>query len=90
MSSAVTSEKESKYHSKLNGDSMLIIGMLALLIGVEGFVISKILYATWEISSGFSYLYILFFGLVVSIEAIGCVRVRESIKRHMFEFHYYD
>lgn len=90
MSSVVTSEKESKYRSKLNGDSMLIIGMLALLIGVEGFVISKILSATWEISSNFFYLYILFFGLIVSIEGIGCLRVRESIKKHMFEFQYYD
>lgn len=81
---------KSRYHSKLNGDSMLILGMLALLIGVESFVMGKILSATWEISSGFSYLYIVFFGLVIGIEAIGCLRVRDSIKNHMFEFRYYD
>ncbi|MDD3041345.1 MAG: monomethylamine permease [Methanosarcinaceae archaeon] len=90
MSLEMTSELESKYHSKLKGDSLMILGMLALLIGVETFVIGKVLSATWEISSGFSYLYIVFVGLVVGIEAIGCLRVRDSIRNHMFEFRYYD
>ena len=90
LSLEMTSELESKYHSKLKGDSLMILGMLALLIGVETFVIGKVLSATWEISSGFSYLYIVFFGLVVGIEAIGCLRVRDSIRNHMFEFRYYD
>lgn len=81
---------ESKYHSKLNGDTVLVVGMLALLVGVEGFIIYKILSETWEIASGFFYIYIIFLGLIVVIETIGCLRVRQSIKTHMFEFKYYD
>lgn len=81
---------ESKYHSKLNGDTVLVVGMLALLVGVEGFIIYKIFSETWEIVSGFSYLYVIFLGLIVSVETIGCLRVRKSIKNHMFEFKYYD
>ncbi len=81
---------ESKYYSKLNGDTVLVIGMLALLVGVEGFITYRILSETWEIASDFFYLYVIFMGLIVSIETIGCLRVRESIKNHMFEFKYYD
>ncbi len=81
---------ESKYHSKLNGDTILVVGMLALLVGVEGFIIYMILSETWEIASGFFYLYVIFMGLIVTIETIGCLRVRDSIKNHMFEFKYYD
>lgn len=81
---------ESKYHSKLNGDTVLVVGMLALLVGVEGFIIYKIFAETWEIVSGFSYLYVIFLGLIVSVETIGCLKVRKSIKNHMFEFKYYD
>lgn len=81
---------ESKYHSKLNGDTGLIIGILLLLIGVEGFVLYKVLSETWEISGNFFYLYVIFVGLMVGIEAIGCMSVRQSIKNHMFEFKYYD
>ncbi|MGB9941218.1 monomethylamine permease [Methanosarcina sp.] len=81
---------ESKYHRKLNGDTGLIIGMLLLLVGVEGFVLYKILTETWEIAGDFFYLYVIFVGLMVVIEAIGCLSVRQSIKNHMFEFKYYD
>jgi hypothetical protein len=81
---------ESEYHRKLKGDTALIVGMLALLVGVEGFVIYKILAETWEISGGFFYLYVIFVGLMVVIEVIGCLSVRNSIKAHMFEFRYYD
>lgn len=81
---------ESKYHSKLNGDTVLVVGMLALLVGVEGFIVYKILSETWEIASDFFYLYLIFIGLIFLIETIGCIRVRESIKTHMFEFKYYD
>ncbi len=81
---------ESKYHRKLNGDTGLIIGMLLLLVGVEGFVLYKVLAETWEIAGDFFYLYVIFVGLMVVIEAIGCLSVRQSIKNHMFEFKYYD
>ncbi|MCC4769731.1 monomethylamine permease [Methanosarcina sp. DH2] len=81
---------ESKYHSKLNGDTLLVVGMLALLVGVEGFIIYRILSETWEIASDFFYLYVIFLGLIFLIETIGCLRVRDSIKNHMFEFKYYD
>lgn len=87
-----TSDKalESKYHSKLNADSLLIVGMLVLLVGVEGFVLYKILAETWEIARDFFYLYVIFVGLMVVIETIGCLSVRNSIRNHMFEFQYYD
>jgi hypothetical protein len=64
--------------------------MLILLVGVEGFVLYKILAETWEISRDIFYLYAVFMGLMIVIEAIGCLSVRESIKNHMFEFKYYD
>lgn len=81
---------ESKYHSKLNADTLLIVGMLALLVGVEGFVIYKILAETWSVAKDFFYLYLIFVGLMIVIEAIGCLGVRNSIKNHMYEFKYYD
>ncbi|TFH04178.1 MAG: monomethylamine permease [Methanosarcina sp.] len=81
---------ERKYHSKLNGDTVLVLGMLALLVSVEGFVLYKILSETWEIAGNFFYLYVIFVGLMVVIETIGCLSVRNSIKKHMFEFRYYD
>lgn len=81
---------ENKYYSKLNGDTGLIIGMLLLLVCVEGFILYKILSETWEISGDFFYLYLIFVGLVVGIETVGCLSVRKSIKSHMFNFKYYD
>lgn len=81
---------KAKYHRKLNHDTALIVGMLILLVSVEGFVLYKILIEAWEIAQSFLYLYIIFVGLVVIIEAIGCLSVRNSIKKHMFEFEYYD
>ena len=81
---------KSKYHRKLNGDTVLVVGMLALLVSVEGFIIYKILAETWEIAGNFFYLYVIFAGLIIVIETIGCLSVRESIKNHMFEFKYYD
>ena len=81
---------ERKYHSKLNGDTVLVLGMIALLVSVEGFVLYKILSETWEIAGNFFYLYVIFVGLMVVIETIGCLSVRNSIKNHMFEFRYYD
>jgi len=81
---------EAKYHRKLNGDTVLVAGMLLLLVSVEGFVIYTVLRETWEIARDFFYLYVIFIGLLVVIEAIGCLSVRNSIKKHMFEFEYYD
>lgn len=81
---------KAKYHKKLNGDTGLILGMLVLLVTVEGFVLYKVLIETWEISKNFLHLYLIFLGLVVIIEAIGCLGVRKSIMNHMFEFEYYD
>ena len=81
---------ESKYHGKLNADTMLVIGMLILLVVVEVFVLYEVLTRTWEIASDFFYLYVVFLGLLIVIETIGCWSVRKSIKKHMFEFEYYD
>jgi hypothetical protein len=85
-----TNNLENRYHRELNGDTGLIIGMLILLVGVEGFVLYKILTETWGISRNIFYLYAIFMGLMIVIEAIGCLSVRQSIKNHMFEFKYYD
>jgi hypothetical protein len=81
---------ETKYHRKLSGDTAILVGMLLLLAGVEGFVLYIFLSETWETARDFFYLYVIFVGLVVIIEAIGCLSVRNSIKKHMFEFEYYD
>jgi len=35
-------------------------------------------------------LYVLFIILLLGIETLGCVGVYKSIKKHMFEFEYYD
>ena len=59
---------KSKYHRKLNGDTVLVAGMLALLVSVEGFIIYKTLVETWEIAGNFFYLYVIFVGLIIVIE----------------------
>lgn len=86
----INQAEKSKYHRKLNGDSALIVGMLILLVSVEGFVLYKILIETWEIAGNFFYTYVIFVGLIGIIETIGCLSVRKSIRNHMFEFKYYD
>lgn len=89
MTSNISNEK---YHSKLKQDAGVIILLLALLYFSEIYMIYNILSI---ISNAFNIvslmpLYIIFIVLLLGIETIGCVRVYQSIKRHMFEFEYYD
>lgn len=81
-----------KYQSKLKQDAGVIILLLALLYFSEIYMIYNILSI---ISTAFNItslmpLYIIFIVLLLGIETIGCVRVYQSIKKHMFEYEYYD
>jgi putative effector of murein hydrolase LrgA (UPF0299 family) len=80
-----------KYAQGLQKDTYLIIGALALLVIVEGYVVYTILsYAGPAVSAGIRGLYILFFLLVIGIETIGYWQVRKSLKQHMYELKYYE
>ncbi|MDK2826871.1 hypothetical protein SAMN04488589_1703 [Methanolobus vulcani] len=82
---------EAKYNSAFAKDTFLILGAIALLIVVEGYVVFTILAeAGSAVAPAIRGIYILFFGLVVGIETIGYLQVRKSIKQHMFDFKYYD
>ncbi|WP_321429794.1 monomethylamine permease [uncultured Methanolobus sp.] len=82
---------EEKYNSAFAKDTFLILGAIALLIVVEGYVVFTILSeAGSAVSPAIRGIYILFFGLVVGVETIGYLKVRSSIKQHMFDFEYYD
>ncbi|MCQ1537346.1 monomethylamine permease [Methanosarcina sp. KYL-1] len=74
-------------------DSVLIAVMLILLYSVQLFLVYSVFSATKPVLSEYSGLvpvYLLFVGLMFTIETIGCLRVRQSIKQHMHEFRYYD
>lgn len=87
MDSAV----KSKYASKLMLDSLLIVFILAMLYGVQIFLTYSVLSEAWDIiPSGLHFVYIVFLGALLSVETIGCLKVRQSIKQHMHEFEYYD
>jgi putative effector of murein hydrolase LrgA (UPF0299 family) len=82
---------QEKYAQGLQKDTYLIIGALALLVIVEGYVVYTILsYAGPAVSAGIRGLYILFFLLVIGIETIGYWQVRKSLKQHMYELKYYE
>lgn len=83
--------KDSKAKAGLQKDTYLIVGAIALLIIIEGYVVYTILsYAGPAVPSWIIGLYILFFLLVVGIETIGYWQVRHSLKQHMHELGYYD
>jgi hypothetical protein len=84
---------QAKYRGKLNLDSFLIAIMLFLLYGAQLFLVYSVLIATKPVLvefPGLTPIYLLFIGLMFTIETIGCLRVRHSIKQHMHEFRYYD
>ncbi|MDD3041510.1 MAG: monomethylamine permease [Methanosarcinaceae archaeon] len=92
MSSA-NNVNQAKYQSKLNMDSVLIGGMLALLYIAQLFLVYSVLSATRPVLSEHAILvpvYLVFIGLMFTIETIGCLKVRSSLKQHMHEFRYYD
>ncbi|MDW7732438.1 MAG: monomethylamine permease [Methanolobus sp.] len=83
--------KETKYDDGLRKDTYLIVGAIALLIIVEGYVVYTVLsYAGSAVSSSIIGLYILFFLMIVFVETIGYWQVRHSLKQHMQEFGYYE
>lgn len=82
-----------RYQSKLNMDSVLIAGMLSLLYVAQLFLVYSVLTATKPVLAEHSILvpvYLVFIGLMFTIETIGCLKVRSSIKQHMHEFRYYE
>lgn len=82
-----------RYHSKLKQDAGVIVLLLALLYFSEIYMIYNILAAIGtNIPIPFTLmgLYVLFIILLLGIETLGCVGVYNSIKKHMFEFEYYD
>ncbi len=82
---------EAKYKGAFAKDTYLIVGAIALLIIVEGFVVFTILSeAGSAVPSSIRIIYYVFFALVIGIESIGYMQVRHSIKQHMFDFRYYD
>jgi len=83
----------SRYHSKLMQDAGVIVLLLALLYFSELYMIYNIVSiigASVPIPSILMGLYVLFIILLLGIETLGCVGVYTSIKKHMFEFEYYD
>ena len=82
-----------RYQSKLKQDAGVIVLLLALLYFSEIYMIYNILAtigANVPIPSILMGLYVLFIILLLGIETLGCVGVYNSIKKHMFEFEYYD
>lgn len=82
-----------RYHSKLYQDAGVIVLLLALLYFSELFMIYNVLStigANTTIPSTLLGLYVLFITLLLGIETLGCMGVYRSIKKHMFEFEYYD
>ncbi len=82
-----------RYHSKLHQDAGVIVLLLALLYFSEIYMIYNIV-ATIGTNVPIPFtlmgLYVLFIFLLLGIETLGCVGVYNSIKKHMFEFQYYD
>lgn len=82
-----------RYRSKLHQDAGVIVLLLALLYFSEMYMIYNIVAIIGvevPISSILMGLYVLFIILLLGIETLGCVGVYTSIKKHMFEFKYYD
>ncbi|WP_370572142.1 monomethylamine transporter [Methanomethylovorans sp.] len=82
-----------RYHSKLKQDAGVILLLLALLYFSEIYMIYNILAtigANVPIPFTLMGLYVLFIILLLGIETLGCVGVYNSIRKHMFEFEYYD
>jgi hypothetical protein len=82
-----------RYHSKLHQDAGVIVLLLALLYFSELYMIYNIVSiigASVPIPPLLIGLYVLFIILLLGIETLGCVGVYKSIKKHMFEFEYYD
>ncbi|WP_440952114.1 monomethylamine transporter [Methanococcoides sp. FTZ1] len=84
---------EALYNNKLKQDAGVILVVLGLLYFSETYIVYNILSILWgevpELGSIWP-IYIVFYLLLIGIETIGCVRVYNSIKEHMFDFNYYD
>lgn len=82
-----------RYQSKLHQDAGVIVLLLALLYFSELYMvynIVSIIGPSVSIQSTLLGGYVLFMILLLGIETLGCVGVYNSIKKHMFEFEYYD
>ncbi|WP_135604733.1 monomethylamine transporter [Methanococcoides sp. NM1] len=84
---------EALYHNKLKQDGGVILLVLGLLYFSETYIVYNILSILWGEVPALGTIwpiYIVFYLLLIGIETIGCVRVYNSIKEHMFDFEYYD
>jgi hypothetical protein len=82
-----------KYENKLKQDAGIIVLLLGLLYFSELYIAYNIMWLIRGAVPGISIaigLNLVFLILVLGIETMGCVRVYQSIKRHMYEFEYYD
>jgi hypothetical protein len=84
---------ETKYHNDLKKDAGIIVLVLGLLFFSETFVFYTVMSTLWdavpEVRTLFP-VYLLFLVLLLGIETIGCIRVYNSIKEHMYDFKYYE
>ena len=84
---------ETKYHNDLKKDAGIIVLVLGLLFFSETFVFYTVMSTLWDAvpeARTLFPIYILFLLLLLGIETIGCIRVYNSIKEHMYDFKYYD
>ncbi|WP_135612614.1 monomethylamine transporter [Methanococcoides sp. AM1] len=82
-----------KYVRKLRGDAGVVVLLLIIMYFSEIFILYKTITTLWGKIPELSVilpLYIIFLILLLSIETIGCLRVYNSIKEHMYSFNYYD
>ena len=84
---------ETKYHNDLKKDAGIIVLVLGLLYFSETFVFYTVMSTLWDTVPEARTLfpvYLLFLLLLLGIETIGCIRVYNSIKEHMYDFKYYE
>ena len=85
---------EAKYRKWFILDSLLIVFMWLFLVISETYVVYSILNAAisrgLEIPSYLLGLFVLVLALMFIINGLGCLNVWKSIKKHMYEFTYYD
>lgn len=88
-------ENEALYNNKLKQDAGIIALILGLLYFSETFIVYKILsviLGSGAVPEANALLpvYLIFVVLLLGFETIGCIRVYNSIKEHMYDFNYYD
>lgn len=93
MASEIPSDiDKDKYDRGLRMDLLLIVGIVAVLIGVEVFVFTMIVTGTQAWTMMPTYIFVIYpivLGLLIGIETLGCAQVYKSIKDHRYRLRYY-